>query len=908
MFVDSRSVAAFTLLSAKTNGIGEKGTQGSAASRNPGKRREAQQQLQRKLQEKKRLSDQKRKLAEQRSQALQACTSEGRQYSKKAPHQKPCSPSLGPTQDTMDPCRRVKEEPVDTKLQTPAGNNIIFVPTVQSPQLADGVAPSGGCKYKKIQPKPTCRGTAVVLRFSSSRDTSLAPAEGMPTSQSPVVVCTDGANEPAVLSQAALQVEGGGESKLVPEASVATMKRHSEDGEGLLCKRRHTEAASQKGSLACLDKQLKGVKEEMCVVHLEKEALNDYYGNSDSSLMMGKEDFAGSTTNVELSVAGDLNRVQSMESNTAKLSQLRMLLERNLPSSQQRKDATTLDSVKQMALINGEVSAAVLLGQLDSVKNGSALQQVSLPQNHSVSMSTVHWKGSPWTNIAKSTGLLQNDGICFAGLEGLSKMKEAGTDMPSNVCDTNMPVSLDQTLSVPAPVPCSPNTRGRFFTPISPQTTPLPEGMAILPALSSPILPSTTDMVSVAVGTSSQPPSATSSPFVSPRSTPVPWTRSRHSSGHSTYSGTPRQTPFQAVDSGVSSISGSPFVSPQSTPVTSVRSRHCSSYNPSKAFTNGYNGALPGRARHSSGPGGPCHLVSPRSAPLSPMVGESSTQTYGFSFPSLGETPTLLRSRHNSASSAAPPSPQSAPLSPLVTCQQMVNTPMTDPAPSLNECTLPSDTDSGLGQQPVSPEWMSLATPKDSFGGHQEASSTLWAQGASSNSNRQRHASGPVLNQRMSLTDPFSHEIQEYLKNATLGGSTGPLSNRSRSVPVHQMLMMQEEMDSFGNPAEDSFSKSYPATPNVTQCFSFPTVGASQQPSDALTYTGQDAQADDVFLAVTSEWNSSLENESAMKFGEGDDFDAELQSTLEDLKDCDEFSKFAKELDFTAENEDDEMA
>lgn len=954
-FVDARSVAAVTLLSAKAPPAGDKGGQASSTPpRAPGKRREAQQQLHRKLQEKKRLGDQKRKLTEPRSHSAQSSqcstpTAEGsrsqhRRVLAATPQGKRCeqaSPSLVPPAiEGADVVRRLKEEPSEQpKLHAsaPTGNNIIYVPTVQSLQLGSqetlggggggGSAPATaapGCKYKKIQPKPAaCRSTAVVLHCF--RDVGLATpaAEVVPSSQSPVVVCADTVTEglsngkqSSTASQTALQVskDGNGaewEAKPCAELSVGTMKRHSEDGEALLRKRRHTEngARTPRAEATSMDTVLSSegaVKEEMCVVHLEKEALNDYYGNSsyDTSVLdklASKDELLQGTMCAEVTAQiSDVTKAHCAEHKTAQLSQLRMLLERNLPtSSYQRKDsAKALNSGKQSVELECDIDPAFLLGQISNLKNGTTLKQVTLPQNN-VSSSTVHWKTSAWTN--KGNALQPQDDLGAVSLDGFMKLKGTIGDAGNLQCDQTIQASLDQVLSGTgqvSAVPCSPNTRGRFFTPISPQTTTLPEG--ILPALSSPLMASTTDMVSVAVGTSSQPPSATSSPFVSPRGTPVPWTRSRHSSGQSGYSSTTRQTPFQAVDSGVSSVSGSPFVSPQSTPVATGRVRHSTGYSLGKAvtFTNGYSTVLPGRARHSSGPGGPTsQLVSPRSAPLSPMVGESSTQTPGFTFPAVGETPTLLRSRHNSASSVPPPSPQSAPLSPLVSCPP--------PAPSMCDSLLPSDTDSGMGQPPPSsPSW--LAGLKESIAN----APPLWT----SSSARQRHASGPVLPQRLTMADPLSHEIQEYLKNSTLASAPSS-AFRSRSVPVHQMLLLQEEVEPQGpgaSSAVDSFSKSYPATPSMGQCFSFPQQPQQQQQqqssaADPLGYAGADtlAQQEDVFL--TSDWNSTLESEPAMKF-EDNDFAAELQSTLEDLKDCDEFSKFAKELDFTPENEDDEMA
>lgn len=136
----------------------------------------------------------------------------------------------------------------------------------------------------------------------------------------------------------------------------------------------------------------------------------------------------------------------------------------------------------------------------------------------------------------------------------------------------------------------------------------------------------------------SQPASETNSPFVSPRNTPISlcsMPRSRNSSGQSsTYSSTNnsssttttnnnyRATSLQNFDSGVSSISSSPFVSPHSTPIpVSYRFRSLDNANISRNMA---------RVRHSSGPGGPVTnrppisniMIYNRSNSLSPMVSD----------------------------------------------------------------------------------------------------------------------------------------------------------------------------------------------------------------------------------------------------------------------------------------------
>ncbi|OTF83892.1 hypothetical protein BLA29_000152, partial [Euroglyphus maynei] len=127
----------------------------------------------------------------------------------------------------------------------------------------------------------------------------------------------------------------------------------------------------------------------------------------------------------------------------------------------------------------------------------------------------------------------------------------------------------------------------------------------------------------------SQPSSEANSPFVSPRNTPVSLPRSRNNSGQSVYSSygaaSQRQTPasLQNFDSGVSSISSSPFISPQSTPIPTTCLQRI---NQNNNLRNVSSQAV--RVRHSSGPGGPisnrtqlANLMNyNRSNSLSPMV------------------------------------------------------------------------------------------------------------------------------------------------------------------------------------------------------------------------------------------------------------------------------------------------
>merc|ERR550517_2457737 len=142
---------------------------------------------------------------------------------------------------------------------------------------------------------------------------------------------------------------------------------------------------------------------------------------------------------------------------------------------------------------------------------------------------------------------------------------------PATITATSAPAAAS---SGTCPVPPSPGTRRRHFSfqPISPRQP-----------------------------TSAQSPPA--SPFISPRSTPVHMLRSRHSSGSALplhllpgNSGAKQQHPSgsgsdisRAATFGSASESSTPFISPQGTPIPFNRSRH-----------NSAQGRLC-RSRHSSG-------------------------------------------------------------------------------------------------------------------------------------------------------------------------------------------------------------------------------------------------------------------------------------------------------------------
>lgn len=202
----------------------------------------------------------------------------------------------------------------------------------------------------------------------------------------------------------------------------------------------------------------------------------------------------------------------------------------------------------------------------------------------------------------------------------------------SNNCATNKDNNVSNLANGQDTIPPSPNARRHAFSfqPISARTTPvIPENSSVDFNFNKANFNGNSansnqykQMATVSVGPS-QPPSEASSPFVSPRNTPIPTgsiSRSRNNSGQSSYSNY-RQTPLQSFDSGVSSIASSPFISPQTTPIPGTRMRVMDNANISRNIT---------RARHSSGPGGPINrsqisniMLYNRSNSLSPMIGEN---------------------------------------------------------------------------------------------------------------------------------------------------------------------------------------------------------------------------------------------------------------------------------------------
>ncbi|XP_022238216.1 uncharacterized protein LOC106478835 [Limulus polyphemus] len=773
--------------------------------------------------------------------------------------------------------------------------------------------------------------------------------------------------------------------------------------------------------------------EEVSIHELESDALMEYLQEKASYFSNPAKSALVPCTSQSLAAHSSTFNLLSKECSSNQnnqLSQLRMLLEKNLPHTVTRGVGNTRQSFRSAKVIdnpnnaNGEDS---IMKKDSYCGNFSELRQALL--RPAISNPTIHWKQSykgrktankgngvllgnqmkhleklSDTNVISHQTSVEEQEIvpCFPGLLNNKLLSQSKTQnshpltnsqeqhldqtvINSNLDDIQNEVDLSindiklenqfsgdlASFAHMHSVPPSPNTRRRAFNflPISPHQTPYSD-IAGTPISASPV-PSqgrggggSGILTGSSIGASgtSQPPSAASSPFVSPNSTPIPWTtRSRHNSGQTSY-GTARHTPFQNMDSGVSSVTNSPFVSPHATPAPVSRLRHNSSQSQGKTVTfsagpivmhtqTSHLGHIM-RSRHSSGPGGPpslqpaiSQLAAPRSAPMSPMIGENSSQD-PFNFCSLGGTPTI-RSRHNSSSSLNPLSPVTGPLSPnehvkteFLSFSSMDLASETQNADQPMAITVANEDSGNLGliQDNVpatlqSQEVFSWNPEKQQLSALDESDSLIpsqtgWPSVFSGKNNqlwsgnRQRHVSGSVLNHHsangtVSMCDSLSQEVQNFLKNSPQIS----IGNRSHSVPPHQMV--QNLLDQYGNSelSEENFSKSYPVTPVVNQSFSFPSSSLPHSMSnlhcheDELTtyrnivLSDSLSQQDPLQTSVSqdSKWNSfgngcdNMEEDSTRKSVNDllDDrpLEDDLQATLEDLRACDDFSQFAEELE-----------
>jgi hypothetical protein len=690
---------------------------------------------------------------------------------------------------------------------------------------------------------------------------------------------------------------------------------------------------------------------------IESEALMDYFN-------------ANSMTNVNRdNDQWDCNQMTHKSAKLSQLSQLRILLEKNLPNTTnktvQQRTPESLQSVplegyselREAILRKNYNNSVQTFGTLKNTNHLNEQNVISISPKDKEFGKSRQIEGlvtSPVLDNMQCISTTTTKGSPFASVDyfqtsnQLYNEKNELYNEKNQLYNENNVIYSSVTVEVPK-VPPSPNARIRAFNfqPISPRNTPtIPENASIdISAYNNYSYNSTTiqsppqyrlNQQTVGVGPS-QPSSEGNSPFVSPRSTPTPCpplSRSRHNSGQNNLS--LRQTPLQSFDSGVSSISSSPFISPQPTPVPISRVR---------AGTGGMQRSL-SRVRHSSGPGGPTNgpsnmscsaLLSHRSNSLSPMICDTFSNASNATQLHLTQAfndmnGSLMNSVQNSANKCQTPRTPNSPLSPIAVLHNSDVNPLN--GSSNNDFLLNSESDEVLRS-----DWT-----------HNKIKTGM----TYNLSNRMRHSSNPYSSPSTPVTpnsyEHFSQEIFSFMKNSSNETSETVLSmannksvlNRCQSVPVHQMIHSNMRIgaksgnqlsptDSIesGNAIheENVISKSYPATPVCNQNFQFPpsppsstkqlqsVIGSDDIISTNVLESGlrQDLMVSGLQIRDNSVWNnnamvSTQQNDNELIANSStarrnlNDLLAEppddLQTTLEDLRDCDnDFSKFAQELE-----------
>lgn len=156
----------------------------------------------------------------------------------------------------------------------------------------------------------------------------------------------------------------------------------------------------------------------------------------------------------------------------------------------------------------------------------------------------------------------------------------------------------------------------------------------------------------------------------------------------------------------------------------------------------------------------------------------------------------------------------------------------------------------------------------------------------------------PPLTAVIQAPDDFSYNSQQLFLNKEPSLNI----NRCQSVPPHKMLQMLIDQTSPVN--SPIISKSYPTTPVVNQIFQFPVSQYEPDISiDPMKLLSESNQG--VSNVLMEEWHSMNINDTnnnavcqpTMTELLEQPLDDELQTTLEDLKECDEFSRFTQHLE-----------
>ena len=403
--------------------------------------------------------------------------------------------------------------------------------------------------------------------------------------------------------------------------------------------------------------------------------------------------------------------------------------------------------------------------------------------------------------------------------------------------------------------------------------------------------PQSAELISVAVGPS-KPPSATNSPFVSPRETPVdPFlSRSRSDSGQSSIgsscflpnsiagniSGCSRQTPFQS-DSGVSSYASSPFISPQATPVPN----YCNPAYPARLRTSSgpLQRAMLNRTRHSSGPG----YFS--MAAFQAAVSSASSMTHAGSF-DAGFQPTM-------SNNSVFESPSSEPMSPL---NQEV----------LQQEFMPSEPYNHQQQQHV----------LKAFNRHRHMSSP-YSFPSSTASSSAAAAAAAFRNYSRSHSVPINRNLKAMISNSCsmLGDVEEEAGNNvgnhgQQQQPEYNQLQHHQVMDlrrnSFGySPSPEtvtgadgtdaSYVNGVRGQDVMVSGRSWIDTGCQTQPMYTKPVTA--AQVHQEIQSAGGPRRNINELLNSPPESDQNLLTDDLDTTLEDLRDCDDFSRFARELE-----------
>lgn len=567
------------------------------------------------------------------------------------------------------------------------------------------------------------------------------------------------------------------------------------------------------------------------------------------------------------------------------LSQLRLLLEKNLPQSSGKGQTPATDS-PQVQNNNVELRQVLLKRNAFMAESNNAVMQPSVGDDGSASPFVDNPTYGVDLSLEDSAeqsleAALGASPLCFEGQQPNQPngYRAAGADAYSQVaCDETPVPEPASVVTVQTQVPASPNTRRRAFNfqPISPRSTPTihdnnNQQLSAYAHGSLSVQPQAhhSPQVDVLHKAASQPASANNSPFMSPRSTPVQLsTRSRHDSGQSMMSVT-RQTPLMATfDSGVSSVSSSPFISPQATPVPMTVHRLRTGSGPVALQR-----AVLTRTRHNSGPG--AQLVATSFYPATRSISLSPMTDMGKDNGGHGQTISPVDSGH--ALGSAGSSVHSS----------VMNTPVNTPMSPLSE--------------PLSPNVTYSATPDMMPVNEVVVSTTVddWTRNTTTNT-RHRHLSSPYALHNDSPQQCKQQQTTTY-KLVTI---------RSNSISNNHSVTQPQWHDYH------VASKSYPATPIRPQSFSYPPSPQSKELT-SNTSTAGDVMVSSVQLAQGAEpsWSGRsaaslirddniigqvgprrnlVELLTAPQFEEDD-----LQTTLDDLRDMDDndFTRFQQELE-----------